>query len=397
MTVTPAPTREDRHRATVWETDPWDSVDVAVAVEPLRRQNRVAKWIVWVAMAVAVALVLTAGIVGWWYIRRINPPGDPGEPVTFTIDAGDDLVTISERLEAEGIVVDAGVFRWYVERRGGLEITPGYYELAPGDHVGNVLARLRTPPSQTFTKVTFPEGFTLAQMAERLDDTVNRMTAVDFMTAAANPEIVSRLRPEGVTSLEGLLFPDTYQVSNGESEGQVIERMIALMERVASQEDLERNAAELLRSPYEVLIVASMVEREAKVPEDRPKIATVIWNRMLLGMPLQIDATLYYGQDPDTPFSELRQIDSPYNTYLYPGLPPTPIASPGRASIEAAANARPSQLPPGDPLCAVLPDPTVGCRLLYYVLADEDGRHAFAVTGEQHEANVQRAREAGLL
>jgi UPF0755 protein len=395
--MTPTPLGQDRRGSADWPADPWDAVEVAVAVEPVRRQNRIVKWVVWTAFAVVLALILVAGSVGWWYIRRINPPGDAGVPVTFTIDERDDLVAISERLETEGIIVDAGVFRWYVERRGGLEITPGYYELAPGDHLGNLLATLRTPPSQTFTSVTFPEGFTVAQMATRLDDTVNRMTAVDFMTAAADPEIVSKYRPAGVTTLEGLLFPDTYQVSNGEGEGQVIERMVALMERVASQEDLERNAAELLRTPYEVLIVASMVEREAKVPEDRPKIAQVIWNRMLLGMPLQIDATLYYGQDPDTPFDQLRAIDSPYNTYMYPGLPPTPIANPGRASIQAAANARPTQLPPGDPLCQDLPDPTVGCRLLYYVLADADGRHAFAVTGEQHLANVERARAAGLL
>lgn len=113
-------------------------------------------------------------------------------------------------------------------------------------------------------------------------------------------------------------------------------------------------------------------------------------------MPLQIDATLYYQQDGDTPFSELRDTNTPYNTYLHTGLPPTPqyIANPGRASIRATL--RPAADPSlGDPLCVGIP--AGGCHYLYYVLADEDGRHVFAVTIEQHEANVQAAREKGLL
>jgi UPF0755 protein len=201
-----------------------------------------------------------------------------------------------------------------------------------------------------------------------------------------------------VTSLEGLLFPDTYEVSNSENEGQVVERMVALMERVGRQEDLEARAAEFGYTPYQILIIASMIEREAKVPEDRAKIARVIYNRLgpFSQYPqLQIDATLRYGQDPELSIAELRQIDSPYNTYMHAGLPPTPIANPGRASIHAALNPAPNP-PPGDPICRELPDPT-NCPLYFYVLADAEGRHAFAATLEQHEANVAAARAAGLL
>ena len=138
-----------------------------------------------------------------------------------------------------------------------------------------------------------------------------------------------------------------------------------------------------------------MIEREARVPEDRAKISRVIYNRLVLGMPLQIDATLYYHQDGTLPFSQLRDIDTPYNTYLHAGLPPTPIANPGRASIQAARHpaADPSL---GDPICVGLPAGT-DCHYLYYVLADEDGHHAFAATLAQHEINVQAARDKGLL
>ncbi len=390
--------RDPVDEPTDWAPDPWDAPGEVVAVERVRRQTRVVRWVAWVAGVVVIALILAAGVVGWWYVRRINPPGDPGAPITFTVEPDDTVDSIADRLLELEVIVDAGVFRWYVDRQGGLELTPGYYQVRPGDHLGNLLGQLRTPPARTFTRVTFPEGFTVAQMATRLGDAVDPMDADDFLAAAAAPAVEPSLRPPGVDSLEGLLFPDTYEVSNGESEAQVIERMIALMERVARQEELEAGAARLGRTPYEILIIASMIEREAKLPEDRAKISAVIHNRLspFIGMPLQIDATLYYGQDPDTPFSQLRQIDSPYNTYLYQGLPPTPIANPGRASIQAALNPAPAP-PPTDPVCRDLPDPTSGCFLLFYVLADEDGGHAFAVTLEQHEANVARALAAGLL
>ncbi len=390
----------DDRPAIDWPRDPWDDVDRTGSVERLRRQTRPVKWVAYSAMVLTVVAILIAGAVGWWYLGKLNPEGPPGEVQSFTVLAEDDLDSISERLAAEGLISDAGVFRWYVERDGGLEIEPGYYEIRPNDHMGNVLGRLRTPPGQTYTKVTFPEGFTVARMAERLDASVERMSADDFVAAAADPAITSAWRPDGVSSLEGLLFPDTYQVSNAESEGQVIERMIALMERVGRQEDIEAKAAALGRTPYEILVVASLIEREAKVPQDREKISRVIHNRLFVGMNLQVDASVLYGRDlagvdPQTPFAELRQIPGPYNTYLNAGLPPTPIANPGRASIRAALNPAPNP-PPGDPICRDLPEPS-DCYYFFYVLADEDGSHVFAATAEQHEQNVARARADGLL
>jgi len=384
---------DERH----WKHDPWDDPDQtdALAVERPPRHRRPFKWIVWLLMFVGFAAVVAAGVGGLWYTQQVNPKGDPGDPVTFTVNADDTVESIAARLEATGLVTKAWVFEWYVDRHGGLELTPGYYQLRPSDHMGNLMRTLSIPPSQTFTKVTFPEGFTYAKMGIRLEDKVPRLSASEFGVAATDGAIRSIYLPEGVNSLEGLLFPDTYQVSNGETEAQVVQRMVDLMERVASQEDIEAKSKAMGLTPYQVLVVASLIEREAAVPEDRAKIARVIYNRMFFQMPLQIDASLYYQQDPDLPFSELRQIDTPYNTYLHSGLPPTPIANPGRASIEAALNPAPNPSL-GDPICVDLPEETP-CVYLFYVLADADGRHAFAATIEQHEANVQRARELGLL
>ena len=378
-----------------WSHDPWDDADIVPAVEPVRRQTRAVKWVVWSSFAIVVALVLAAGVAGWWYLGKVNPGVADAAPVNFTVEEADTVESLSERLFDEGVISDPGVFRWYVERNGGLEITPGFYQLVPGDHMGNVLGRLRTPPARTFTRVTFPEGFTIDQIAARLDAQVVRMSADEFRAAATSAAVRPQFLPPGVDTLEGLLFPDTYQISNSESEAQVVERMVALMERVARQENLEARAAEIGLTPYEVFIIASMIEREAKLDEDRPKISAVIRNRLFVEMPLEIDATLYFGQDPDTPFSVLRQIDSPYNTYMYGGLPPTPIANPGRASIRAALNPAPPP-PPSDPMCQELEDPT-RCFYFFYVLSDRNGGHTFAHTFEQHERNVERSRELGLL
>ena len=317
----------DTRPAVDWMADPWDATDQTGSIERLRGERRTVKWVVWASMAVGVVAILLAGAVGWWYLGKINPEGAAGPVQSFTVNEGDDLESVSQRLADDGLISDPGIFEWYVEREGGLELTPGYYEIRPSDHMGNVLGRLRTPPGQTYTKVTFPEGFTLTRMADRLDTSVPRLSAEGFLEASTDGTIRSSFQPPGVTSLEGMLFPDTYQVSNAESEGQVIERMIALMERVADQEDIENRSRALGVTPYEALIVASMIEREAKVPEDRAKISRVIYNRLGLSLlapddpiRLQIDATVLYGAelaglDPDLSFAELRVIDGPYNTY----------------------------------------------------------------------------------
>lgn len=400
----------DADPALDWPTDPWDDADRTGTVERLRRQTRSVKWIVYTMMCLTIVAILIAGAVGWWYVQKINPEGEPGEQISFTVNETDDLESIARRLEDEGLVSDAGVFEWYVDRNGGIELTPGYYQIRPNDHMGNVMGVFSTPPGQTYSRVTFPEGFTVDRIALRLESSVERLTADDFMEAASDPTLTSIWSPPGNTSLEGLLFPDTYQVSNAESEAQVIERMIGLMERVGNQEEIVSKGAALGRTPYEILIIASMIEKEAKTEGDRAKISRVIHNRLAVTdnnpdnpFPLAIDAAVLYGRtqlglDTDMPFRELRQIPSDWNTYLLPGLPATPIASPGRASIRAALNPAPNP-PPGDPICEVLPEDerADNCFYFYYVLADEDGNHAFAVTGEQHNANVAQAAADGLL
>lgn len=349
--------------------------------------------------------VLVAGVVGYgahkyWYLQQVNPSGQADASELFQVTENDDLSTLSKRLKIEGFIVNDSVFRSYVSSEGGLEIIPGYYTLRPQDHMGNILRVLRTPPNDTLSKVTFPEGFTLAQIAERLNQGVPSIDAEDFLAKTGDAELTtsavrSVYQPDSVTSLEGLLFPDTYLISGDKSATQVAQEMLKLMERVGRQEGLDESLNLVGRSPYEVLIIASIIEREAKVPQDRPKIARVIYNRLTLGMPLEIDATLFYKQNSELSFPALKAIDTPFNTYLYTGLPPTPISNPGRDSIAAALSPAPNPSA-GNTLCREIQDGSP-CIYLYYVLSDKDGNHKFAATFSQHQANVQAAIIAGVL
>jgi UPF0755 protein len=249
------------------------------------------------------------------------------------------------------------------------------------------------------TEVVFPEGFTVAQIAQRLARDVPNMDAAGVVAALDDGTLPAPWRPDGVTSYEGLLFPALYEVAAYEDERSVVDRMLNEMRNRTLRLDIEAGAARLGVTPYEVLVIASLIEREVKVADERALVSRVIHNRLALDIELQIDAALFYGAPAGATFSELRDADSPYNLYRRKGLPPTPIASPGEAAIVAALN------PAADPAedDAICTSRTAAqrrsepCRYLFYVLADAEGRHAFSATYEQHEARVEEARAAGIL
>jgi UPF0755 protein len=230
--------------------------------------------------------------------------------------------------------------------------------------------------------VTIPEGETRAQialLASAKGLTGNYLAAAARATTGGRPLLdpVRYGAPRGTTDPEGFLFPATYDLYAGSPAGELVaEQLQAFEERFGPAE--ARAARALHVTPYQLLIVASMVEREAVVPGDRPKIAAVIYNRLRLGMPLGIDATIYYAVEQQlripTYTGELTEaqlhIDSPYNTRTHTGLPPTPISNPGMASIEAAAH--PAHV-----------------SYLYYVAgADGCGEQVFSNTAAEFEANV---------
>lgn len=247
-------------------------------------------------------------------------------------------------------------------------------------------------------EVVFPEGFTVAQMASRLERDAPGFSASNIDAVLAANSLAAPFRPEGITSYEGLLFPALYRVASYETEEDVLARMIEEMRSRALANDIEVAAQRLGRTPYELLIIASLIEKEVKIAEERAVVSRVIHNRLELDMELQIDASLYYNAPDGASFSDLKAADSPYNVYLRKGLPPTPIANPGEAALIAAMN--PADNPADDdPLCTARnkKERTETCRVLFYVLSDLEGRHAFATTYRLHERNVAAAQAAGVL
>ena len=380
-----------------WHDDPWDRV-TAVSDDSLESTPPELRQLRGVTRTVAIVLsasLLLLGCMGWWTARVLNPSGPPGVAVNFTVNDGDTISSVASRLKSAGIITNSTIFLWYVSTKGTVALTPGYYALQPKDNAGSIIETLSTPPAQTFISVTFPEGMTVDQMAQRLSEKMTFMSTEQFVAAANSPDTVSSLQPKSVTSLEGLLFPDTYQISGDDTESRVVTRLASMMERVARQVDLAVGAKARGFRPYEILIIASLIEREAKVATDRSKIAQVIYNRLAKKMRLEIDASVKYGQDPAMTWTDMKATDTPYNTYINTGLPPTPIANPGKASIQAAL--APFGTPPASDAACVGLVVGVKCEYLYYVLADAAGGHVFATTYDQHLLNVEKAKTAGLL
>jgi UPF0755 protein len=331
-----------------------------------------------VALLVVVG-VLAAGLGAIWIQRKLDPPGDPGRRVSVVVPRGATTADVAELLAADDVITDARIFRYYLRVRGGGPFQAGTYVLRRDSSMGDARAALREGPRLDFTDVTVQEGKWASDVAEIVAD-VPGLDASAFTAELGSGVVRSLYQPQDVTSMEGLLFPDTYRVDQNEDEQAVLARMVTKLDEVATELGYADAAARVGRQPYEVLIVASLVEAEAKVDGDRAKIARVIYNRLQQGMTLGIDATVYYAlQRKGGPLTRTDlAVDSPYNTRVNPGLPPTPIGLPGRASLEAAINPEPGPW-------------------LYYVLSDEEGHHAFSESYEEFQRNVAEAREKGLL
>jgi UPF0755 protein len=344
-----------------------------------RPRRRMRRWVA-VLLAVFVVGLLVLGAAGVWAYRQINPSGPPGEEVTFVVPQGASTQAIAQLLEDEGIVTDATVFRVYLRVRGGGPFQAGEYRMRPNSDMGDVVSALSAGPVIRYDRLTVPEGYRLVDIADRVGR-VERLSAERFLEIARSGGVRSAFQPEGVATLEGLLFPETYQIDEREDEEAIVRRMVSTLDQVATELGYEQARERVGLTPYETLIVASLVEAEARVPEDRAKIARVIHNRIQQGMLLQIDATVIYAigerrEDGRVLFSDL-EVDSPYNTYRNPGLPPTPIAVPGRAAMEAAIN------------------PAEG-SWLFYVKYEEDGTHAFSDTLEEHNRRIREAKQRGV-
>jgi UPF0755 protein len=330
--------------------------------------------------AFLVVLVLFAGASAaavWWLFSPGQSDAErvEGEIVLVEVPEGAVASTVAELLEQEGVIRSAAAFRLAArldERANRLQ--PGVYELRAGMSTDEILAVLsETPePAETF-RVTIPEGLTVAQILDRLAAASPHSEEAfeAAFTAVALPEWVPDDLPDGADHFEGLLFPDTYEFLAESDPQDIVARLVHQTDIILSEVDPPEGF-----SRYEILIIASLIEREVRLREEQEIVSSVIHNRLARPMRLQIDATVQYARGEHTDrvlFSDL-EIESEWNTYQRDGLPPTPIATAGRSAIHAAAN-------PAD------------TDYYYYVVNDlETGAHAFAETQAEHERNVAEFR-----
>jgi UPF0755 protein len=305
----------------------------------------------------------------------------PGQEVAVEIPTGSSGQDIGAILAANGVVRSALEFEVAVRNVDAAErLQAGTYKLFTLMDPAEVVAVLVAGPAPDIYRVTVIEGLRVQEMLVSLAESTPHSFS-DYEGALLGGDVTTSLRempaePE-LRDWEGLLFPDTYEFATSASPAAILQRMASTMEQRVDSIDWAA-WEELGHNVYEGIIVASLIETEVLLDIERPIVSSVIHNRLALGMKLDIDATVLYALDTRDVGQFDRAVDSPYNTYLVAGLPPTPIAGPGRASLEAAAA-------PAD------------TDYLYYVLTDLDGSHAFAATLEEHNANVQRSRDAGVL
>jgi len=297
-----------------------------------------------------------------------------GAEVEFEIKEGMALKEIAGLLEEKGIIDNAFLFRLFVEQRGKEgNLIPGIYVMETNSEYEEVLSGITAGPTVVTYKFIIPEGYTLKQIIERISGEIPFIEYGDLEQAAdINSYNYDYL--EDASSLEGFLFPKTYEITIDYSATNIIEMMLAQYQLETGSLDYSFAENKGL-SRYDILKIASLIEREAYVPEERVLISAVIHNRLDIGMKLDIDATLSYLLDKweEGLTDGDKEVDSPYNTYMYAGLPPTPICNPGLASIEAALN-------PAD------------TDYLYFVVTDsEKHTHSFASTLEEHESNRNNA------
>jgi UPF0755 protein len=344
--------------------------------EPEFREGQRWPWILLGAF-IAVLLLIGAGVI--WVKNQVDPPGGPGAAVPVRIEKGMSIADIGSLLEEKGVISSAKIFRYYTKLNGSDEVQAGDYTFHRRESMGSVIETLKGgATSEAPIVLTIPEGLTIKAIADKVGELPGR-SSDRFLEVAKSGAVRSQYEPPGSTNLEGLLLPETYYFNKNDDETAILRRMVETFDRTATSVGITSAAARLKITPYEAVIVASMVEREAKVPEDRGPIARVIYNRLDNNMRLQIDATVLYalGEQKDTVLLSDLEVNSPYNTYKIDGLPPGPIASPGKSALGAALQPTPGQW-------------------LFYVLSEANGKHAFATTLDEFNRLVADARRRGI-
>lgn len=299
----------------------------------------------------------------------------------MVIEAGANAAAIGDQLEEAGIVASASEFSSRVtQRQLAPALRAGTFSFVTGMELDAVIDILASGVATEF-RLTVVEGLTVAETLASISESTD-VTVAELEEALLDGSVTSAFaptQPEDLAGWEGLLFPDTYDFLSGSTAAQILQRMSDTMASRVASVDWSR-LEELGLTQYQAIIVASLIEEEVRLEEERPIVASVIYNRLANGWLLQIDATVQYALPERKPALSLvdLEIDSPYNTYQNPGLPPTPISGVRLTSLQAAAD--PATTP-----------------FFYYVLTNVDGSHSFAATEAEFLVLKEQARRDGVL
>jgi UPF0755 protein len=325
-----------------------------------------------VQRAIGIIVIAASFLIGWlWmdYRAALDRPLGLESPAYFEIAKGDSLARITARLKAQGIVSSPVWFRFRAYLDGSARhLKYGEYEIPPGTTLRELLALFVSGKVRQYP-ITLVEGWTFRQILSALDQS----PPLKKLATGKSPQEIMQIIGAPDEHPEGRFYPDTYFVTKGTSDIEVLKRAYRKMQGVLNEEWANRAEGTTYGTPYESLIVASIVEKETARSDERPLIAGVFTRRLAKGMLLQTDPTIIYGLG-DSFTGNIRKEDllkdTPYNTYVRSGLPPTPIANPGRDSIRAALH------------------PAAGESL--YFVARGDGTHVFSDSLEEHRRAVEQ-------
>jgi UPF0755 protein len=356
--------------------------DPAEAGEPSRTERRAAHSAVVrrrrrILALVGGALLLLVLAFTLWYELESHALGPEGPQVVITVHEGEAADSVISSLSQQHVIGSSLAFRISDVFHGTPTVQPGSYALHENQTFTEVRAILAAGPN--IYPVDVHPGFTLSEVAARVD-AIPGHTQGGFASAAGSGAVHSVFSPPGSNNLEGMLGTGTYNILPGETDVTIVRDMVQRFDRAAQAAGLSTaSAAALGLTPYEAITAASVVEKEGYIPVNMPDVARVIYNRLARDTPLQMDATVLYaiGQDGGAVTANDLKIQSPYNTYLNKGLPPTPICMPSNEAMVATLHP-----PPG--------------AWLYFVLVKKDGTMAFSDTYAGQLANEKLAQSRGL-
>ena len=336
----------------------------------VRRRRRIA------LLAAGLVLLVIAALVGWYELQA-HPGGPTGKQVVISVQQGEASGDVVADLAKEKVVTSGLAFRIFLFFHGTPTIRPGSYLMH--ENLSFASARQDLAQGPNVLAVDVPAGLTLGELAQRYAD-VTGTDANAFLATARSGAVTSPYEVPGSNNLEGLVAPGTYYILPGETDRQVLQKMVSHFDQVAAAAGATPAAATALGlTPNQLVTVASIVEKEGVYPVNLGGVSRVIYNRLAAGMPLQMDSTVLYslGRDGGAVTEQDLRTDTPYNTYLHSGLTPTPIAFPSPGALSAAAH------PPA-------------ASWLYFVVVTKSGVEAFSSTYAGQLANEALARQRGL-